>query len=50
MEGKGGLWNYYYISKNVTLVQLIYIVVNLNHAVSIVGKWIFNSKYKIHFH
>ena len=36
------------ISKNFTLVQLMYIVGNVNHAVVIVGCWIFdfNNKQK----
>ena len=34
------------ISKNVTLVQLIYSLRNLNHAISVVGYWIFDSNYK----
>ena len=34
------------ISENFTLVKLIDTVGNLNHAVSIVGHWIFDSKYK----
>ena len=34
------------ISGNVTLVQLIDSVVNINHAVSIVRYWIFDFNYK----
>ena len=34
------------ISENVTLVQLMESLVNVNHAISIVGHWIFDSKYK----
>ena len=34
------------ISEYVTLVQLIYSLVNLNHAISIVGYWIFGSNDK----
>ena len=34
------------ISENVTLVQLICSVGNVNHAVSIVGYWIFDSNLK----
>ena len=34
------------ISENVTLVKLMGTVGNMNHAVSIVGCWIFDSKYK----
>ena len=35
-----------YISEDVTLVQLMYSLGNSNHATSIVGNWIFDSKYK----
>ena len=34
------------ISENVTLVQLMGIVGNVNHEVSIVGYWIFDPNYK----
>ena len=34
------------ISEYVTLVQLMDSLVNVNHAISIVGYWIFDSKYK----
>ena len=34
------------ISENVTLVQLIESLGNMNHAISIVGYWIFYSNYK----
>ena len=34
------------ISKYVTLVQLMDSVGNINHAVSVVGKWTFDSNYK----
>ena len=34
------------ISENVTLVQLMDSAGNVNHAVSIVGYWIFDSNYK----
>ena len=34
------------ISENVTLVQLIKSLRNVNHAISIVGHWIFDSNYK----
>ena len=34
------------ISENVTLVQLMDSLVNMNHATSIVGHWIFDSNYK----
>ena len=34
------------ISENVTLVQLIYSLGNVNFATSIVGRWIFYSNYK----
>ena len=33
------------ISENVTLVQLMDNLVNVNHAISIVGYWIFDSNY-----
>ena len=33
------------ISENVTLIQLIDSLVNVNHAISVVGSWIFDSKY-----
>ena len=32
--------------ENVTLVQLMYSLGNANHAISIVGHWIFDSEYK----
>ena len=35
-----------YISENVTLVQLVYSIGNVNHAISIVGHWIFDSNCK----
>ena len=35
-----------YISENFTLVQLIYSPGNVNHVISIVGHWIFDSNYK----
>ena len=34
------------ISENVTLVQLMYSLGNVNHAISVVGYWIFDSNYK----
>ena len=34
------------ISENVTLVQLMYSLVNVNNAISIFGYWIFESNYK----
>ena len=34
-----------YISEHVTLVQLMYYVGNVNHAISVVGYWIFESNY-----
>ena len=33
------------INENVTFVQLIYLLRNLNHAISFVGYWIFDSNY-----
>ena len=35
-----------YISENVTLVQLMYSLGNVNNAISVVGNWIFDSKYE----
>ena len=34
------------IGENVTLVQLMDSLVNVNHDISVVGYWIFDSKYK----
>ena len=34
------------ISANVTLVQLMYSLGNVNHAISVVGSWIFDSNYE----
>ena len=34
------------VSEYVTLVQLMDSLVNVNHAISIVGYWIFDSNYK----
>ena len=34
------------ITENVTLIQLIYSLVNVNCAIIIVGYWIFDSNYK----
>ena len=34
------------ISENVTLVQLMDSLINLNHAISVVGYWIFDSNYE----
>ena len=34
------------ISANVTLVQLMDSLVNVNHAISVVGSWIFDSNYE----
>ena len=34
------------ISANVTLVQLMDSLVNVNHAISVVGGWIFDSNYE----
>ena len=34
------------ISENVTLVQLIYYLGNVNHAISVVRYWIFDSNYE----
>ena len=35
-----------YISKHITLVQLMDSLGNVNHAISVVGKWIFDSNYE----
>ena len=35
------------ISANVTLVQLINSIVNVNHSISVVDSWIFDSNYEI---
>ena len=35
------------ISANVTLVQLMDLLGNVNHAISVVGSWIFDSNYEI---
>ena len=35
------------ISENVTLIKLIGYLGNVNHAISVVGYWIFESNYKI---
>ena len=35
-----------YISENVALVQLMDYLGNVNHAISVVGYWIFDSNYK----
>ena len=34
------------ISENVTLVQLMDLLGNVNHAISVVGNWIFDSNYE----
>ena len=34
------------ISENFTLVQLMFTLINVNHAISIVGYWIFDSNYE----
>ena len=34
------------ISENVTLVQLMYSLGNVNRAISVFGNWIFDSKYE----
>ena len=34
------------ISENVTLVQLMVSLVNVNHTISILGRWIFDCNYK----
>ena len=34
------------ISENFTLFQLMDLLVNVNHAISVVGNWIFDSNYE----
>ena len=34
------------ISEHVTLVKLMYSLVNVNHAISVVGNWTFDSNYE----
>ena len=46
MKKKGQFEIIHDISENITLVQLIDSVGNVNHAFSIVRYWIFDSKYK----
>ena len=46
MEKQGSFDILRSISENVTLVQLMDIVGNFNHAVSIFGYWIFDSNHK----
>ena len=36
------------ISKHVTLVQLMYYIGNANHAISVVGSWIFDLNHEKH--
>ena len=38
------------ISENITLIQLMESLVHLNHATSIVGRWIFDSVYNKSLH
>ena len=46
--GKRGNFDILYdISENVTFVQLMYTVSNVNHSVNIVGYWIFDYNYKM---
>ena len=35
-----------YISENITLVQFMYSLINFNHAISVVGYWIFDANFK----
>ena len=35
------------ISEHVTLVKFMYSLGNVNHAISVLGYWIFDSNYKI---
>ena len=46
-EKTGEYYIFNYISDHVTLVQLVETSVNVNHAVSITGCWIYDSNYKI---
>ena len=34
------------ISKNITLVQLMHPLGNMNYAISVIGYWIFDSNYE----
>ena len=34
------------IIEHITLVQLMYYLVNMNHAISVVGYWIFDPNYE----
>ena len=43
----GSYKNFKDISENVTLVQLMDSLGNVNHAISVVGYWIFDSNYEI---
>ena len=36
-----------YISEHVTLLQLMYYLGNVKHAIIVVGYWIFDSNYEI---
>ena len=44
-KNQGIFYSLNYISDHVTLFQLIDSIVNVNHAVSIVGKWVFDSNF-----
>ena len=44
---KKGVYKFYEdISENITLVQLIDSLGNVNHAISVLGYWIFDSNYE----
>ena len=43
---KGGFDILNNISEDITLVYLIYTLVNVNNSISIVGYWVFDSNYK----
>ena len=47
MKKTGEYYIFNDISDHVTLVQLVETSVNVNHAVSITGCWIYGSNYKI---
>ena len=43
-KGSFGIFNE--VSKNFTLVHLMYSIGNVNHAIGVVGYWTFDSNYK----
>ena len=46
MEEQGYFLYYENISDNFTLVQLMYSLGNVNHAASVIEKWIFDSNHE----